>query len=107
MKGFMKKKTISVRFTVVALGVVMLVLVLTSIIFFANKLSQNAKADENSSIWVPVAQSVACNGFGTMFLPRIGSTVIISFINGNIVSGSIAVCQILHGNDISALRSLF
>ena len=42
----MKKKTISVRFTVVALGVVMLVLVLTSIIFFANKLSQNAKADE-------------------------------------------------------------
>ncbi len=42
----MKKKTISVRFTVVALGVVMLALVLTSIIFFANKLSQNAKADE-------------------------------------------------------------
>ena len=45
---------------------------------------KDAKADENSSIWVPVAQSVACNGFGTMFLPRIGSTVIISFINGNI-----------------------
>ena len=42
----MKKKTVSVRFTVAALGVVMLVLVVTSIIFFANKLSQNAKADE-------------------------------------------------------------
>ncbi|MBQ9333365.1 MAG: hypothetical protein IJS12_03420 [Lachnospiraceae bacterium] len=42
----MKKKTVSVRFTVAALGVVMLVLVVASIIFFANKLSQNAKADE-------------------------------------------------------------
>lgn len=45
---------------------------------------QDTKPDENSSIWVPVAQSVACNGYGTMFLPRVGSTVIISFINGNV-----------------------
>ena len=46
VNGFMKKKTISVRFTVAALGVVMLVLVASSILFFATKLSQNAKADE-------------------------------------------------------------
>jgi len=46
VNGFMRKKTISVRVTVAALGVVMLVLVASSILFFATKLSQNAKADE-------------------------------------------------------------
>ncbi|MBO4900876.1 MAG: hypothetical protein J5509_11365 [Lachnospiraceae bacterium] len=42
----MKKKTISVRFTVAALGVVMLILVLSSIMYFSTKLSQNAAGDE-------------------------------------------------------------
>lgn len=40
------KKTVSVRFTVAALGVVMLVLVVTSIVYFSSKLSKNAKMDE-------------------------------------------------------------
>ena len=42
----MKKKTISVRFTIAALGVVMLILVVSSILYFSTKLSQNAKGDE-------------------------------------------------------------
>ncbi len=42
----MKKKTISVRFTVAALGVVMLILVVSSILFFATRLSKNAADDE-------------------------------------------------------------
>ncbi|MGN1392588.1 MAG: type VI secretion system Vgr family protein [Succinivibrionaceae bacterium] len=43
-----------------------------------------AKPDENSSIWVPVAQTFAANGYGTFFLPRVGTTVIITFLNGDI-----------------------
>ncbi len=42
----MKKKTISVRFTIAALGVVMLILVVSSILYFSTKLSKNAKGDE-------------------------------------------------------------
>ena len=42
------------------------------------------KADENSSIWIPVCQSVAANGYGNVFLPRVGTTVIISFLNADI-----------------------
>ncbi|SCY67548.1 Methyl-accepting chemotaxis protein [Lachnospiraceae bacterium XBB2008] len=42
----MKKKTISVRFTIAALGVIMLILVLSSILYFSSKLSKNAADDE-------------------------------------------------------------
>ena len=42
----MKKKTVSVRFTVAALGVVLLILVVSSIAYFSSQLSKNAKADE-------------------------------------------------------------
>ncbi len=43
-----------------------------------------AQEDENSSIWVPVAQAYAANGFGSFFLPRVGTTVVLTFLNGDI-----------------------
>ena len=54
------------------------------------------ESDENSSCWLRVAQSMAGNGWGAMFLPRIGHEVIVEFIEGNpdrpIVTG-----QVYHG----------
>ncbi len=40
-------------------------------------------ADENSSIWIRVAQPVAGKGFGVLFLPRVGQEVVISYLNGD------------------------
>ena len=39
--------------------------------------------DENSSCFVRVAQSLAGPGFGSMFIPRIGQEVIVSFLEGD------------------------
>ncbi len=39
--------------------------------------------DENSSIWIRVAQPVAGKGFGFLFLPRVGQEVVISYLNGD------------------------
>ncbi|SGZ01068.1 type VI secretion system Vgr family protein [Moritella viscosa] len=54
---------------------------------------RDAKKDENSSCWIPVAQATASNGFGVQFIPRIGDEVLVSFIDGDpdrpVVSGSI------------------
>jgi len=41
------------------------------------------KDDENSSCWVRVAQSWAGKGWGTMFIPRIGMEVVVSFLEGD------------------------
>ena len=40
-------------------------------------------ADEESSCWIRVAQSWAGPGFGTMFIPRIGMEVVVSFLDGD------------------------
>ena len=40
-------------------------------------------ADENSSCWIRVAQTWAGNGWGTMFIPRIGMEVVVEFLEGN------------------------
>lgn len=52
--------------------------------------------DENSSCWLRVGQSMAGNGWGALFLPRVGHEVIVEFIEGNpdrpIVTG-----QVYHG----------
>lgn len=40
-------------------------------------------ADENSSCWVRVAQSVAGPGWGHLFLPRIGEEVVVSYVDGD------------------------
>jgi len=42
-----------------------------------------AKADENSSCWIRVAQHWAGKKWGTIFTPRIGHEVIVEFLEGN------------------------
>jgi len=44
---------------------------------------QEGKNDENSSCWVRVAQVWAGKGWGTLFVPRIGTEVIVSFLDGD------------------------
>jgi type VI secretion system secreted protein VgrG len=39
--------------------------------------------DENSSCWIRVAQTWAGLGWGSMFIPRIGMEVVVSFLEGN------------------------
>lgn len=41
------------------------------------------KADENSSCWVRVAQSLAGKGWGAVTLPRVGQEVVVEFLDGN------------------------
>ncbi|WP_447840908.1 type VI secretion system Vgr family protein [Enterobacter bugandensis] len=41
------------------------------------------KHDDGSSCWVRVSQPWAGGRFGAMFLPRVGSEVIVSFVDGN------------------------
>ncbi|WP_116135470.1 type VI secretion system tip protein TssI/VgrG [Trinickia diaoshuihuensis] len=38
---------------------------------------------ENTSCWVRVAQTVAGNGWGHFFLPRVGQEVIVSYVDGD------------------------
>jgi len=51
------------------------------------------KKDENSSCWVRVTQIWAGKNWGTMFIPRIGAEVIVSFLEGDpdqpIISGTV------------------
>jgi type VI secretion system secreted protein VgrG len=44
---------------------------------------QEGKKDEKSSCWVRVAQMWANKGWGAMFIPHIGSEVVVSFLEGN------------------------
>jgi|TARA_B110000208_G_scaffold108034_1_gene133952 type VI secretion system secreted protein VgrG len=39
--------------------------------------------DENSSPWVRVSQSMAGSGFGSIFIPRIGQEVIVTYLQGD------------------------
>ncbi len=39
--------------------------------------------DENSSLWIRVAQAWAGSGWGFMFVPRIGMEVVVTFLEGN------------------------
>ena len=58
--------------------------------FFWDRLG---KKDEKSSCWVRVAQSAAGKGFGTLFMPRIGQEVVISYIDADpdrpLITGSV------------------
>ncbi len=57
---------------------------------------RQGKKNENSSCWIRVSQSMAGNGWGAMFLPRVGHEVIVEFLEGNpdrpIITG-----QVYHG----------
>jgi type VI secretion system secreted protein VgrG len=44
---------------------------------------RKGKKNESSSCWIRVAQSLAGNNWGTLFLPRIGQEVIVHFLEGN------------------------
>ncbi|MFL6468849.1 MAG: type VI secretion system Vgr family protein, partial [Pyrinomonadaceae bacterium] len=44
---------------------------------------RESKADASSSCWVRVAQTWASNKWGTMFIPRIGMEVVVSFLEGD------------------------
>ncbi|WMD22109.1 type VI secretion system tip protein TssI/VgrG [Achromobacter seleniivolatilans] len=52
-----------------------------------------ARGDESDSCWVRVSQAWAGQGFGSIFIPRIGQEVIVGFLNGDpdrpIVLGSL------------------
>lgn len=39
--------------------------------------------DDKSSCWVRVAQAWAGNGYGTMFIPRVGMEVVVAFLEGD------------------------
>lgn len=44
---------------------------------------RQGKYNDKSSCWVRVAQVWAGNGYGTMFIPRIGMEVVVDFLEGN------------------------
>lgn len=44
---------------------------------------QEGSHDENSSCWIRVAQVWAGKTWGTLFTPRIGTEVVVSFVNGD------------------------
>ncbi len=44
---------------------------------------RQGKQDEKSSCWVRVAQTTAGAGYGSLFIPRIGHEVIVSFLEGD------------------------
>lgn len=44
---------------------------------------REGKKDENSSCWIRVSQLWAGNGWGALYLPRVGQEVIVDFLEGN------------------------
>jgi type VI secretion system secreted protein VgrG len=54
---------------------------------------REGQADSSSSCWLRVAQTWAGNRWGTMFIPRVGMEVLVSFIEGDpdqpVISGSV------------------
>ena len=44
---------------------------------------RDGQADGTDSCWLPVAQTWAGNGWGSMFIPRVGMEVIVHFLEGN------------------------
>ena len=52
--------------------------------------------DEHSATWVPVSQLWAGNGYGSMFIPRIGHQVLVDFIEGD-PDRPVVVGRLYHG----------
>jgi type VI secretion system secreted protein VgrG len=53
---------------------------------------REGKLDLNSSCWIRVVQNWAANKWGTMFIPRIGMEVIVSFLEGDPDQPTITGC---------------
>ncbi|MHC6226195.1 type VI secretion system Vgr family protein [Pseudomonas sp. X10] len=60
---------------------------------------REGKEDENSSCWIRVAQGWAGKRWGSLFLPRIGQEVIVSFLEGDpdrpLVTGSVYNAEVM------------
>ena len=56
------------------------------------------KKNDTSSPWIRVAQPVAGNGFGTLFLPRVGQEVVVTYINGDPERPLVTGCVYNSGN---------
>jgi type VI secretion system secreted protein VgrG len=59
---------------------------------------RRGKRDENSSCWVRVSQMWAGQGWGSMWIPRIGHEVIVDFIEGD-ADRPIITGRVYHGNN--------
>jgi type VI secretion system secreted protein VgrG len=59
---------------------------------------RKGKRDENSSCWVRVSQLWAGQGWGAMWIPRIGHEVIVDFIEGD-ADRPIITGRVYHGNN--------
>jgi type VI secretion system secreted protein VgrG len=53
---------------------------------------REGKLDLNSSCWIRVVQNWAANKWGTMFIPRVGMEVIVSFLEGDPDQPTITGC---------------
>ena len=58
----------------------------------------NAPGDEKSGTWVRVAEALAGPNWGTQFTPRIGTEVLVDFIEGD-VDRPVVVAQLYTGSD--------
>ncbi len=59
----------------------------------------NAPGDDSSGTWVRVAEALAGPNFGSQFTPRIGTEVLVDFIEGDI-DRPIVVSQLYTGSDM-------
>lgn len=59
---------------------------------------RKGKRDENSSCWIRVSQMWAGQGWGSMWIPRIGHEVIVDFIEGD-ADRPIITGRVYHGNN--------
>ena len=58
----------------------------------------NAPGDDSSGTWVRVSEALAGPNFGTQFTPRIGTEVLVDFIEGDI-DRPVVVAQLYTGSD--------
>jgi type VI secretion system secreted protein VgrG len=58
-----------------------------------------APGDERSGTWVRVAEALAGPNWGTLFTPRVGTEVLIDFIEGDI-DRPVIVAQLFNGSDL-------
>ena len=58
----------------------------------------SAPGDETSGTWVRVAEALAGPNWGTQFTPRIGTEVLVDFIEGDI-DRPVVVAQLYTGSD--------